>query len=169
MSDERIGGFEPICAPRGLMDEALARRERRDRRRGEVRRVALAAAISLAIGGATGWIARGEGAAPADPSAAGPIAAVSTASGAGECTTTVRFVYHAPQARSVSIAGTFNGWNPETLPMIRGQDGVYYAVVELPRGRYEYMLVVDGEWVVDPAAPVSTDDGFGRRNGILEV
>jgi 1,4-alpha-glucan branching enzyme len=94
---------------------------------------------------------------------------LATPDAAETVTVPVRFVYHAPGARQVAIAGTFNDWNPEALPMIRGHDGVFYAIVELPRGRHEYMLVVDGEWLVDPAAPMSIDDGFGRRNGVLEV
>jgi hypothetical protein len=75
----------------------------------------------------------------------------------------------APQARSVQVAGDFNGWRPEATPLRRGEGGIWGARVPLTPGRrYQYVFVVDGEWVPDPAAP-STDDGFGGRNAVLDL
>ncbi len=75
----------------------------------------------------------------------------------------------APQARSVAVAGDFNGWRPEATPLRRGEGGAWSAQVPLAPGRrYEYQFVVDGEWVADPAAP-ATDDGFGGRNAVLDL
>jgi hypothetical protein len=75
----------------------------------------------------------------------------------------------APEARSVSVAGDFNGWRPEATPLRRGEGGTWSARVPLAGGRrYQYMFVVDGQWVPDPAAP-ATDDGFGGRNAVLEL
>ena len=146
------------------MDRALQRRSTRDRRRAEGKRLVAAVAVALTVGAMGGWMARpsvgGGGDAPQE---------VVTAPAPAAATAVVRFVFHAPEAQQVSVAGTFNDWNPETLPMIRGADGTYYAIVELPRGRHEYMIVVDGEWRMDPAAPIQADDGFGSRNGVLEV
>jgi anti-sigma factor RsiW len=72
-------------------------------------------------------------------------------------------------AESVSMAGTFNGWKADMVPM-REKDGVWTAVLVLPPGSYEYMFVEDGErWVTDPLAPRTRDDGFGGRNAVLDL
>ena len=80
-----------------------------------------------------------------------------------------RLSLSAPQARQVSVAGDFNGWSPEAAPLRRGPGGAWTGEVRLPRGRHQYMFVVDGEWVTDPAAPVTLDDGFGHRNAVLDL
>ena len=41
--------------------------------------------------------------------------------------------------------------------------------MELPKGRYEYMFVIDGAWVTDPNAIGHVDDGFGNRNAVLVI
>jgi hypothetical protein len=43
-------------------------------------------------------------------------------------------------------------------------------MLALPPGDYEYMFVVDdGQWVTDPLAVETRDDGFGGQNAVLEV
>jgi 1,4-alpha-glucan branching enzyme len=82
----------------------------------------------------------------------------------------VLFSYSAPKAKSVSIAGSFNRWDPEKDRLI-GPDsnGLWTIVVPLPPGRYEYRFVVDRkEWVLDPSVPW-VDDGFGDRNSLFIV
>ncbi len=81
-----------------------------------------------------------------------------------------RLALRAPQARQVAVAGDFNGWNPDTARMRRGQGGVWTVEIPLTPGRrYEYMFVVDGHWVTDPEAPASVEDGFGGRNAVLDL
>jgi hypothetical protein len=85
-------------------------------------------------------------------------------------TVTVRFVLFAPDAQQVSLAGTFNRWDPAATPLVRtGTPGVWSATVTLPAGQHQYSFVVDGaRWVPDPGAP-AVDDGFGRRNSVLSL
>ncbi len=81
-----------------------------------------------------------------------------------------RLAYRAPSARQVSVAGDFNGWNPEQARMRRGAGGVWTVEFPLAPGRrYEYMFLVDGQWVTDPQAPASVDDGYGGRNAVLDL
>ena len=82
----------------------------------------------------------------------------------------VRFVLYAPDAKRVTVAGTFNQWDQNAAPLIpAGKDGVWVTTLELPVGQHQYAFVVDGRrWVADPAAP-GVDDGFGRRNSIVAV
>jgi len=83
---------------------------------------------------------------------------------------TVRFVLVAPEARQVSLAGTFNQWDPQATPLVRaGTTDVWTATLTLPAGQHQYAFVVDGaRWVPDPGAP-AVDDGFGRRNSVLTL
>lgn len=83
---------------------------------------------------------------------------------------TVRFVLVAPGARQVSVAGTFNRWDPSATPLVRsGTADTWVATLALPPGEHQYAFVVDGaRWVPDPAAP-AVDDGFGRRNSVLTL
>jgi hypothetical protein len=88
----------------------------------------------------------------------------------GPQTVLARLAIRAPQAREVAVAGDFNGWNPEASHLHRGQGGVWVLEVPLSAGRrYEYMFVVDGQWVTDPQAPASADDGFGGKNAVLQL
>lgn len=83
---------------------------------------------------------------------------------------TVRFVLVAPDAKEVSLAGTFNQWDAHATPLVRtSTNGVWTATLTLPAGQHQYAFVVDGaRWVPDPAAP-AVDDGFGRRNSVLTL
>ena len=47
--------------------------------------------------------------------------------------------------------------------------GSFAANVRLPPGAHEYMFVVDGQWVTDPAATERRPDGFGRDNAVLRL
>ncbi len=81
----------------------------------------------------------------------------------------VAFRMEAPAARTVAVAGDFNGWKPEALTMKRGPDGAWVARAALPPGRYAYMYVVDGDWTTPPDAARTQDDGFGSRNAVIDV
>jgi 1,4-alpha-glucan branching enzyme len=84
--------------------------------------------------------------------------------------TGVRFSFYAPSAKSVTIAGGFNRWNPEQH-RLTGPDknGIWTIFLPLSMGRYEYHFVIDRtEWVLDPAAP-SVDDGLDGKNSLVIV
>ena len=79
------------------------------------------------------------------------------------------FHVKAPQAKRVSVVGTFNGWDPDAH-RLQGPDrnGVWNLRFPLPPGQYRYMFVVDGvRWMADPNAVASQSDGFGGRNSLL--
>ncbi len=83
----------------------------------------------------------------------------------------VQLVYTAshPNVRTVSVAGSFNGWDPLAGPMT--PDGnVWKILLVLPPGTHEYMFIEDGKkWITDPHAPATRPDGFGASNGVLNV
>ena len=83
----------------------------------------------------------------------------------------VAFSLARADARSVSVAGDFNGWSVSAHPLTRsGSRNVWRAVVTLPPGEHVFMFVVNGtEWVVPPVAEDYVDDGLGSKNGVVIV
>jgi 1,4-alpha-glucan branching enzyme len=81
----------------------------------------------------------------------------------------VRFSLQASEAQSVSLAGDFNGWGVDALPMKRDMKGTWKASVDLEPGRYEYRFFVDGCWREDPGAQEGVDNPFGGQNSVRVV
>ena len=79
------------------------------------------------------------------------------------------FRYHDPEAEAVFLSGSFNGWNPEAIPMKKNREGVWSAVVNLFPGIYEYRFIVDGLWKNDPACDQHRQNQYGSHNCILTV
>jgi hypothetical protein len=118
---------------------------------------ALAAAAALLV-----WVLGPRRAAVA------PVPAPVLARGAD--TVFVRFELAAPDARVVAVAGSFNGWNAQALPMVRSAAGTWSVTVPLPVGEHLYQFVVDGErWQPDPGAHAQVEDGFGGVNSVIVV
>jgi 1,4-alpha-glucan branching enzyme len=83
----------------------------------------------------------------------------------------VRFALLAPEAKQVSLVGSFNGWAGEATKMKRSNGtGLWSVDVPLREGEYTFMYLVDGtRWVTPPAAEDFVTDGFGQTNGVLIV
>lgn len=84
-------------------------------------------------------------------------------------TLSVSFAFHKPDAKGVAVCGEFNGWSPTATPMKRHDDGHWETTVALGPGRYQYKLIVDGEWIVDPAAQKNVPNEHGSLNSVIEV
>lgn len=81
----------------------------------------------------------------------------------------VTFSYNAPQAESVMLAGDFTGWQQAPLAMKKSKKGAWTKTVSLPPGRYEYRLLVNGEWKDDPKCPNRQPNQFGGENCVCVV
>jgi hypothetical protein len=82
----------------------------------------------------------------------------------------VTFVLVAPEARTVALAGDFDGWEGARMPMRQEASGLWVLDVPLPPGRYQYAFVVDGRrFVADPAAPRAVGDDFGQPTSVVTV
>jgi 1,4-alpha-glucan branching enzyme len=88
--------------------------------------------------------------------------------GSKEMKVHVEFELAANEAKSVAVAGSFNGWDPKKTPL-KGVGGAWHAKVELSRGRYEYRYVIDGQWMTDPNARESVPNPFGSVNSVVSV
>lgn len=110
----------------------------------------------------------------ARPSASPPAASAKDAVPQGPAATS--FTCHAPAARQVFLAGTFNDWDPKATLMVKDAEGHWDVAVALPPGRHEYKLVVDGEWCCEPGCetayqgcPKCVPNSFGTMNRFVEV
>ncbi|MCG3125449.1 MAG: hypothetical protein CHACPFDD_00272 [Phycisphaerae bacterium] len=127
------------------------------------------AAISACGGADRRWV----GADPLTPTAVGdpgslPPSVTAASAEAGQWACTFRFTPQHP-ARSVALAGTFNGWSPTATPCTGpAADGSYAATVRLPAGTHAYKFVVDGgQWIADPLNPDRVGDNHGGDNSVL--
>ncbi|MBN1424139.1 glycogen-binding domain-containing protein [Candidatus Fermentibacteria bacterium] len=83
----------------------------------------------------------------------------------------VTFELHAPDARSVELIGSFNGWRRGEAAL-QGPDatGHWSVTVPLDPGRHEYLFVIDDRQMVpDPSASLYRPDGFGRTNAVIDI
>jgi len=87
----------------------------------------------------------------------------------GHKQTSIPFAFPASAAHQVSLAGDFNNWDPKTMPMHKGTDGVWHLSVALKPGRHEYRFFADGAWLDDPAAEQRTANGMGGENCVKTV
>ena len=79
------------------------------------------------------------------------------------------FKLHAPGAKKVSLAGSFNDWKVSAHTAKKDTKGNWSAKVNLPLGKHEYKFVVDGAWVNDPSCRVCVGNAFGSQNCVVEV
>ena len=81
----------------------------------------------------------------------------------------VTFSYVAPDAQNVLLAGDFTGWQQAPINLKKDKSGVWKKSVSLPPGRYEYRLLVDGEWRDDPDCAHRQPNQFGGENCVCVV
>lgn len=74
-------------------------------------------------------------------------------------------------ARSVAVAGDFNGWSLTTHEMRQRDDGSFAITLDLDPGRvYMYRYWVDGErWDNDWSADAYEPNEFGGDNSVLDL
>jgi 1,4-alpha-glucan branching enzyme len=81
----------------------------------------------------------------------------------------VTFSYNGPVGRSINVVGDFCDWQTDRCPMKKDKTGVWKATIVLAPGRYEYLFVVDGQWVSDPNCVERAKNAFGGDNCVLYV
>lgn len=86
-----------------------------------------------------------------------------------EKTIEVEFIYESPTAKEVYLAGDFNNWSVNSLPMGKDENGVWRLCLPLAVGRHEYRYMVDGEWQNDPRACGNAPNKFGSCNCVVEA
>jgi len=81
---------------------------------------------------------------------------------------TYEFTYDPKGAKvtSVMLAGEMNDWNPKRTPL-HEKGGKWKAAVDLNPGTYQYQVVVDDKWMLDPANPSKVDNNNGGFNSLF--
>lgn len=82
-----------------------------------------------------------------------------------------QFVVDLPHARTVSLVGDFNDWNPAATPLVRHPaSGRWTAEVPLTPGRHRYAYMMnDSVLTLDPEAPRAVDPDFGSPSSVILV
>ena len=81
----------------------------------------------------------------------------------------VTFSYASPEAQAVQVAGDFTGWQQAPLELKKDKKGIWKKTVSLEPGRYEYRLLVDGQWRDDPECLLHQSNQFGGKNCVCLV
>lgn len=81
----------------------------------------------------------------------------------------INFFCLAPAARSVSLVGDFNHWNPASHPMRLAVDKSWQISLELKHGHHRYAFLVDGVLTLDPRAQGVTRNDQNERVSLIPV
>jgi hypothetical protein len=73
-----------------------------------------------------------------------------------------------PDARSVIVSGSFNGWSTGDYRMVK-ERGKWVFPIYLKPGKYTYKFIVDGNWVIDPDNKLYEQNEYGTYNTVLWV
>ena len=79
----------------------------------------------------------------------------------------INFYCHAPQAKSVELAGDFNKWTP--VAMQRRLDDWWFLQVRGSHGHHQYRFLVDGKSALDPHATGIGRDAANEAVSIIAV
>jgi hypothetical protein len=79
------------------------------------------------------------------------------------------FMYINRHAKSVSVVGSFNGWDATRHVLTKSADSLWTTNIMLAPGRYEYQLMVDGKLIADPGAQRTAKSDFGEVNSVMIV
>jgi chromosome partitioning protein len=81
-----------------------------------------------------------------------------------------RFIFHAPDAVSVKIVGSFNNWDlSDESAMERDEEGKWSKRISLKPGTYQYKFLVNDMWIEDRSNPNFTVNSFGGKNSVIEI
>src|SRR3954462_5172556 len=79
----------------------------------------------------------------------------------------VEFRFFRPEAAAVTVAGDFNAWDRDALPMRRTTDGWWHAQVALGGGEYRFRYLADGNWFTDYASNGVEKDATGWNSVLI--
>jgi 1,4-alpha-glucan branching enzyme len=71
-------------------------------------------------------------------------------------------------AKTVFLAGDFNGWSPNAYAMKKKGDD-WIMPIHLSPGKHLYKFVVDGNWIIDPGNTLWEENEHGTGNSIVWV
>jgi hypothetical protein len=81
----------------------------------------------------------------------------------------LRFVFDGESGQRVTVAGTFNNWDPFMYELQEIRPGHYEMILPLAPGTYRYVFYYKGERMLDPNNPrkVYTKEGYTASEAIV--
>jgi len=73
-----------------------------------------------------------------------------------------------PNATTVIVTGSFNGWKTHDYRMIQ-KGGKWIFPLCLKPGKYTYKFIVDGTWILDPSNDLYEANEFNTDNSVLWI
>ncbi|GHV84745.1 hypothetical protein AGMMS50230_03530 [Spirochaetia bacterium] len=83
---------------------------------------------------------------------------------------TLNFTFYAPSGETVTVAGSFNNWDPFMYELRETSPGRYSLSLPLPPGTYQYAFFYRGERRLDPNNPrrIYTREGKAANEAAVE-
>ncbi len=69
--------------------------------------------------------------------------------------------------KQVQLVGSFNSWTPSES--LINENGLWTATLKLSPGRYQYQIVADGKWMLDPGNSIQESNNIGGFNSVLVI
>jgi hypothetical protein len=82
---------------------------------------------------------------------------------------TARFRYRGEPGSVITVAGSFNDWDPFMYEMEETEDGLYTLTLKLPSGIQRYAFIDQGRKVADALNPDFAYTPEGTRVSVLQV
>jgi len=79
------------------------------------------------------------------------------------------FYFEGQAGQRVTVAGSFNGWDPYLHELNEVQPGKYELELQLPGGTYYYVFMHQGRRISDPLNKSVAWDGTGRPVSVLTM
>ncbi len=75
----------------------------------------------------------------------------------------------ATSANQVNLAGDFNNWDIESIPMKKAKSGEFTASLELEKGKeYQFKYLINGkEWINETEADKQVPNEFQSENSVI--
>lgn len=80
------------------------------------------------------------------------------------------FAFKGPPGETVTVAGSFNGWDPFMYELKEGPVGNYRINIPLPPGKYQYVFFHKGQRYLDPYNPsrIYAKDGKAASEIVIQ-
>ena len=82
---------------------------------------------------------------------------------------TVEFRLDRNGAETPYLVGSWDGWEPSGIPMVRQPGEAWVTEVLLPPGEHQFRYRIGNEWLNDPSADRSVANGMGGENSVVIV
>ena len=83
----------------------------------------------------------------------------------------VTFTVKEEEANNVSLVGSWNSWNTESVPLKKLKNGTFKATLDFEKDKsYEFRYLVDGEWKNEEEADdFAWNDYAADQNSVLNL